>query len=139
MKKINYFGINLKIFSFICKKKYFEFILSVQSEFTNYYLNYDLSINEEEIVKYKKIKIEGLGKLKEKKMKEKEENKIQEIIEKENINLCDINFSLGLKKYYINSFKNIRTIYCDEEIQKTNLISIIQDIMNQNNLTKLNI
>ncbi len=51
-------------------------------------------------------------------MKEKEENKIQEIIEKENINLCDINFSLGLKKYYINSFKNIRTIYCDEEIQK---------------------
>ena len=136
LKKITYLEINLKLFSFICKKNYFEFILSDENKFTNYYLNYDLSINEEEIVKYKKIKIEGLGKLKEK-MKEKEENKIEEIIEKDNINLCDINFSLGLKKYYINNLKNIRTIYCDEEIQKTNLISIIQDIINKNNLTKL--
>ncbi len=31
LKKINYFEINLKIFSFICKKNYFEFILSAQS------------------------------------------------------------------------------------------------------------
>ena len=136
LKKINLFGINLNIFSFICKKNYFEFIINDENELKNYYLNFDLSINEEEIVKYKKIKIEGLGKLKEK-MKEKEENKIEEIIEKDNINLCDINFSLGFKKYYINNLKNIRTIYCDEEIQKTNLISIIQDIINKNNLNKL--
>ena len=136
LKKINLFGINLNIFSFICKKNYFEFIINDENELKNYYLNFDLSINEEEIVKYKKIKIEGLGKLKEK-IKEKDNYKIQEIIENENINLYDINFSLGIKKYYIKNFKNIRSIYCDEEIQKTNLFSIIQDIINQNNLTKL--
>ena len=135
LKKIKYLEINLKIFSFICKKNYFEFILNDEKEFKNYYINYDLSINEDEIVKYKKIKIEGLGKLREK-MNEKEDSQIYEIIENENINLCDINLSLKLNKYYIKSFKNIRSIYCDKEIQKTNLISIIQDI-NQKNMKKL--
>ena len=76
-------------------------------------MNYDLSIDNK--IKYRKIKIEGLGKL------IKNNNNI-EIIENININNCDINLSLN--KIYIKSLKDIRSIYCEEEIQ--NFISIIQ-------------
>ena len=51
-------------------------------------------------------------------MKEKEENKIQEIIEKENINHCDINFSLGLKKYYINILKILEQFIMMKKFKK---------------------
>ncbi len=77
-------------------------------------MNYDLSIDN--IIKYKKIKIEGLGKL------IKKNNNI-EIIENININNYDINLSLN--KIYIKSLKDIRSIYCEKEIQ--NFISIIQN------------
>ena len=76
-------------------------------------MNYDLSIDNK--IKYRKIKIEGLGKL------IKNNNNI-EIIENININNCDINLSLN--KIDIKSLKDIRSIYCEEEIQ--NFISIIK-------------
>ena len=33
-----------------------------------------------------------------------------------------------MNKLYIKNWKEIRAIYCEEEIQSTNLISIIKDI-----------
>ena len=115
LKNIKYLKINLSIFSFIVNKnKYLEFKLYD----TNYYSNYNILIDEKEISKYKKIKIEGISKL-------KKDNNL-EIIENKNINLCDIN--LNMNKLYIKNIKEIRSIYCEEEIQNTNLISIIKDI-----------
>ena len=96
---------------------------------TNYYSNYNISIDEKEISKYKKIKIEGLSKL-------KKDNNL-EIIENKNINLCDIN--LNMNKLYIKNLKEIRSIYCEEEIQNTNLISIIKDINEFNKLKYINL
>ena len=118
--------INLSIFSFIVNKnEYFEFKLYD----TNYYSNYNISIDEKEISKYKKIKIEGISKL-------KKDNNL-EIIENKNINLCDIN--LNMNKLYIKNIKEIRSIYCEEEIQNTNLISIIKDINEFNKLKYINL
>ena len=109
LKNIKYLKINLSIFSFIVNKnEYFEFKLYD----TNYYSNYNISIDEKEISKYKKIKIEGISKL-------KKDNNL-EIIENKNINLCDIN--LNMNKLYVKNIKEIRSIYCEEEIQNTNLI-----------------
>ena len=64
LKKIKYLKINLKIFSFIydgikSKNNYIEFKLYDDK----YYSSYDILIDEE-LSKYKKIKIEGLSKLK---------------------------------------------------------------------------
>ena len=41
-----------------------------------------------------------------------------------------------MNKLYLKNIKEIRSIYCEEEIQNTNLISIIKDI---NEFNKLNI
>jgi hypothetical protein len=126
LKHIKYLKINLSIFSFIVNKnEYFEFKLYE----TNYYSNYNISIDEKEISKYKKIKIEGLSKL-------KKDNNL-EIIENKNINLCDIN--LNMNKLYIKNIKEIRSIYCEEEIQNTNLISIIKDINEFKKLKYINL
>ena len=84
------------------------------------------------ISKYKKIKIEGLSKINKKKM-----NNNFEIIEDNNINLYDINLNIYQNKYYIKDYKNIRSIYCEEEIQNINLISIIEDIINKNGFNNL--
>ena len=54
-------------------------------------------------------------------------NKVEEIIENNKINICDINLSIGLKKYLIKSFNDIESIYCEEEIQKTNLKELINN------------
>ena len=92
LKNIKYLKINLSIFSFIVNKnEYFEFKLYD----TNYYSNYNISIDEKEISKYKKIKIEGISKL-------KKDNNL-EIIENKNIKLCDIN--LNMNKLYIKNIK----------------------------------
>ena len=87
LKNIKYLNINIKKYSFIYDKikNYFEFKLYDE------YLNCDLLIDEKEISKYKKIKIEGISKL-------KKDNNL-EIIENKNINLCDIN--LNTNKLYI--------------------------------------
>ena len=45
------------------------------------------------------LKIEGLN---------INENTIEEIIEDENVNVCDINLNINLKKYYIKGYKDIK-------------------------------
>ena len=129
LKNIKYLNINIKKYSFIYDKikNYFEFKLYDE------YLNCDLLIDEKEISKYKKIKIEGLSKLN----KEKKNNNNIEIIEDKDINLCDINLNIYQNKYYIKDYKNIRSIYCEEEIQNINFISIIEDIINKNGFINL--
>ena len=131
-KFIKYFQINLNIYSFICdnENNYFEFKLYDENEFKNYYSNYDFSIDEKEVSKYKKIKIEGLIKLNTRK-----DYNIEIIEGNKNINLCDINFNI--EKLYIKSLKDIKSIYCEEEIQNTNLFSIIEYIINENGFQKL--
>ena len=52
-------------------------------------------------------------------------NEVEEIIENEGTNLCDINLSIGIKKYFIKSFKDINSIYCENEINITNLKELI--------------
>ena len=128
LKNIKYLSVNIKKYSFIYDKikNYFEFKLYDE------YLNCDLLIDEKEISKYKKIKIEGLSKLN----KEKKNNNI-EIIEDKDVNLCDINLNIYQNKYYIKDYKNIRSIYCEEEIQNINFISIIEDIINKNGFINL--
>ena len=128
LKNIKYLNINIKKYSFIYDKikNYFEFKLYDE------YLNCDLLIDEKEISKYKKIKIEGLSKLN----KEKKNNNF-EIIEDKDVNLCDINLNIYQNKYYIKDYKNIRSIYCEEEIQNINFISIIEDIINKNGFINL--
>ena len=129
LKNIKYLNINIKKYSFIYDKikNYFEFKLYDE------YLNCDLLIDEKEISKYKKIKIEGLSKLN----KENKNNNNYEIIEDKDVNLCDINLNIYQNKYYIKDYKNIRSIYCEEEIQNINFISIIEDIINKNGLINL--
>ena len=85
LKNIKYLNINIKKYSFIYDKikNYFEFKLYDE------YLNCDLLIDEKEISKYKKIKIEGLSKLN----KEKKNNNNIEIIEDKDVNLCDISLN----------------------------------------------
>ena len=136
IKNINYLKINLKFFSFIYNKingknNYFEFKLYDDIKFKNYYSNYDISIDEKEISKYKQIKIEGLNKL-----IQRTDCQI-EIIENKKINLCDLNIINVQRKYYIKCLKEIRSIYCEDEIQNENLISIIKDIINKKGFQKL--
>ena len=86
-QKLKYLKINVNTFSFIIQYgKYFGFYLNNKENFKKYYLKYDLSIDEKEILKYKKLKIEGLN---------INENKIEEIIEDKNINICDINLNIN--------------------------------------------
>ena len=128
-QKLKYLKINLNTFAFIIQyKKYFGFYLNNKEDFKNYYLNYDLSIDEKEILKYKKLKIEGLN---------INDNKIEEIIEDENINICDINLNINLKKYYIKGYKEVKSIYCENEIEKTNFIELVKEIINKNGFKKI--
>ena len=84
---INYLELNLNMFSYIYEKKrkekyLFKFNLSNRAK--EYYQNLDLSIDENEIIKYKNIDIRG-------------------------INLCDLN--LNINQFFDKSINNIRTIY----------------------------
>ena len=119
LKSIKYLDLNLKRYSFIWKKNKNYLELKLYDELKDY----DLSIDEKEISKYNKIKIEGLSKFK--KLKD------IEIIEDKNVNLCDIN--LNINKCYIKNYKEIRSIYCEEE----NNISIIKDIIDKIEFKKL--
>ena len=132
LKLIRYLELNLKYFHYIYEKrrgiKYlFKFNLKNEDEFKKYYSNIDLSINKEEIIKYKKIDIKGI----------KFNNNIEEIIEKDNINLCDIYLNLNLNQYFIKSFKNLRYIYSENEIKLNDLLLINNE--NLNNLKYINI
>ncbi len=132
LKFIKHLQLNFHFFSFIYKNKrgknhLFKFNINNKNEFKQYYSNIDLTIDENEIIKYKKIDIKGIN----------DENKTKEIIEKENINLCDIYFNLNLNQYFIKSFKNLRSIYSENEVN----FSILNKLLNHNmnNLKYINL
>ena len=130
---IRYFHLNLNSFDYIFKKKkkekyFFKFNLNNQNQFQKYYPNFNLSIDKNEINKYRKIDIKGI------------ENKIniKEIKEKNDINLCDINLNLNQEQYLIKSFKDLRSIYCEDIINKKTLL-VINQIDNLSNLKYINL
>ncbi len=130
---IRYFHLNLNSFEYIFKKKkkekyFFKFNINNQNQFQNYYPNFNLSIDKNEINKYRKIDIKGI------------ENKIniKEIKEKNDINLCDINLNLNQEQYFIKSFKDLRSIYCKDIINKKTLL-VINQIDNLSNLKYINL
>jgi len=132
LTNINFLHLSEGHFDFIYKSKnkgkyLFKFNIDNEKKFKEYYLNYNLSIDNNEIIKYEKIDIKGLNKI------NNDLNKVEEIIEDNKINICDINLSIGLKKYLIKSFKNVESIYCEDEIQKTNL----KELINQKELNTL--
>ena len=134
---INYIHLNLGIFDFIYNRKIdekylFKFNINNENEFKTYYLNYDLLINNRDIISYEKIDIKGLNKI------NNNLNKIEEIIEDNEINISDINLSIGLKKYLIKSFNDVESIYCEDDIQKINFKKLIQN-KKLNNLKYINI
>ena len=47
--------------------------------------------------------------------------------------------NINLKKYYIKGYKEVKSIYCENEIEKTNFIELVKDIINQNELIQMNI
>ena len=138
---IRYFNLKLKIFSYAYKKKkeqkyYFKFNLGCNNELIQYYSNFDLSFDYNEIIKYKKIEIKGINKLYQKINHHNEEIIIEKIIEKEDIHLCDIHLNINQKQYFIKSFKDLRSIYCENEINNENL-KYIYYIFEENNLKNL--
>jgi len=126
LEKINFIHLHLEIFDFIYRSKnnekhLFKFNIINENEFKKYYSSYVLFIDNEEIMKYKKIDIKGLNKI------NNNLDEVEEIIENDGADITDINLSIGLKKYYINSFQKIRSIYCENEIEKTNLKKLINN------------
>ena len=77
LKLIRYFHLNLNIFDYCFKKKkkekyLFKFNINNEEKFKKYYSNFNLSIDENEINKYKKIDIKGIkNKINLKEIKEK--------------------------------------------------------------------
>ena len=63
--------------------------------------------------------------------------KILQKIKNEDINLCDIYFKLNLNQYFIKSFKNLRSIFSENEVN----ISILNKLLNHrmNNLKYINL
>ena len=134
LKNIRFLHLDLRDFVFIYKnkreKKYlFKFELNNINSFKKYYSNFDLSIDQNEIIKYKKIDIKGI--------KYGSKLDINEIIEKGNINICDIYFNINQKQYFIKSFKNLRSIYSEDEIQKKDFLMIMNLLDNQKDLDNL--
>ena len=65
---------------------------------------------------------------------------IKKIIEKKDINICDIYLNIFQEEYLIKSFKNLRSINCDEEIQQNNLLNqLFKDDMNNLKYINLNL
>ena len=113
------------------KQKYlFKFNINNEDIFKKYYSKYDLSIDEKEIIKYKKIDIKVI--------KYGNSLNIKKIIEKKDINICDIYLNIFQEEYLIKSFKNIRSINCEEEIQQNNILNQLfkEDL---NNLKYINL
>ena len=139
---IRNFNLKLKVFYYAFKKikeqkYYLKFNLNDPNELIKYYSNFDLSIDHNEIINYKKIEIKGINKLYEKiNNNNNKEIIIEKIIEKEDIHLCDINLNINQKEYFIKSFKDLRSIYCENEIKKDNLKNIYQ-IFEEKNLKHL--
>ena len=136
LKKIRYLKLNFKTFTFEFKKKegkeyLFKFNINNKSEFKKYFSNLDLLIDENEIIKYKKIDIKGIN----------NKTNIEEIKEEKDIqkdiNLCDIYFNLNIKQYFIKSFENLRSIYCEDEINILILNKLLNNGNNQNNFNNL--
>ena len=132
LKLIRYLQLNFKTFVFQYIKKrdknyLFKFNINNPKKFKKYYSTFDLSIDENEIIKYKKIDIKGLN----------NKTNIEDIIEKEDIYLCDIYFNLNIKQYFIQSFKNLRSIYNENEVN----LSILNKLLNQDlkNLQYINL
>ena len=130
LKSIDYLELNLNLFSYIYKKKRKEkylFKFTLFNSIVNYYKNLDLSIDENEIIQYKKIDIKGIR---------NDEKTIKEIKENNNINLCDLN--LNLNQYLIKSFKNLRSLYFESE--NNNLIqNIFHQVRDFENLKYINL
>ena len=130
---IRYFHLNLNVFDYCFKKKkkekyFFKFNINNEESFKKYYSNLNLSIDENEINKYKKIDIKGI----------KNKINLKEIKENNDINLCDINLNLNQEQYFIKSFKELRSIYCEDIINKNTLIEI-NKIENLSNLKYINL
>ena len=133
LRLIRYLQLDFKYFFYVYKKKrgfnyLFKFNMNNINEFKQYYSNLDLSIDESEIIKYKKIDIKGIS--------YRNERNIIEIIEKKDINLCDIYCNLNLKQYFIKSISNLRTIYSEKEIQ-TNMLILNKSINGNDNFNNL--
>ena len=45
--------------------------------------------------------------------------------------------NINLKKYYIKDYKDVKSIYCENEIEKTNFIELVKEIINKNGFKKL--
>ena len=143
---IRYFHLNLNVFDYCFKKKkkekyFFKFNINNEETFKMYYSNFNFSIDENEINKYKKIDIKGIkNKINIKEIKERNDIKIniKEIKERNDINLCDINLNLNQEQYFIKSFKELRSIYCEDIINKNTLIEI-NKIENLCNLKYINL
>ena len=132
LENINFLHLNFYNFDFIFKKKeeekyLFKFNINDENKFKEYYINFDLSIDNTEMQMYEKIDIKGLNTI------NNNLNEVEEIIENNGINLCDINLSIGVKKYFIKSYKDINSIYCENEIQKT----YFNELINFNELENL--
>ena len=133
LKSIKTLKLNLDTFIFTFKKKkeqkyLFRFI---NNGLEKLYNNIDLIIDNEEIKKYKKIDIKGMSNLKE---------NITSLIEKEDVNLCDLNFNIQVRDYYIKSYEDLRSIYCEQEIHSTNLLKILKMInFKDNNIRYINL
>ena len=65
---------------------------------------------------------------------------ITSLIEKEDVNLCDLNFNIQVRDYYIKSYEDLRSIYCEQEIHSTNLLKILKMInFKDNNIRYINL
>ena len=137
LKTVKYLEINLEILSYIYDKikNKIEFNYYNENDLENYNSKINLSIDEKEIFKCKQFKIKGLNNL----FPKIEKDFVPKIIENENIYLENINLFPYKTKYQIKSLKNIKSIYCEDEIQKTNFFNntTIQDIINNNKFYKL--
>ena len=129
---------NLTTFNYTYKKirnqnYFFKFNLKNKEDLLKYYSSLDLSIDENEIIKYKKIKIKGLDSSK--------DISSLTIKEKKQFNLCDICVNNNQKEYCIRSFSELRSIYCEninqtnELLEKLNNLNIIFDKLKYINLT----
>ena len=138
VKDIRYIKLNLTTFNYTYKKirnqnYFFKFNLKNKEDLLKYYSSLDLSIDENEIIKYKKIKIKGLDSSK--------DISSLTIKEKKQFNLCDICVNNNQKEYCIRSFSELRSIYCEninqtnELLEKLNNLNIIFDKLKYINLT----
>ncbi len=125
VKDIRYFKLNLTTFNYTYKmrrnqKYFFKFNLKNKNDLLKYYSSLDLSIDENEINKYKKIKIKGLDSSK--------DISSLTIKEKKQINLCDICVNNNQKEYFIRSFSELRSIYCENINQTNELLKIMNNL-----------